>query len=316
MDLTSTPTPDPNNDIDPALAAQMGFASFGAQPTSKRRKYNPATDAVVSASLSQLTRLEGGAAGLPKKPPPVEYGVRESRRGRGGGDGLMGWMGRGGGGVTGGRGGGGERGLGRGEGVGGEYGGRGRGGWKGNEHGSSGSNNTPLGIRAPRGEEKGRGVNAGTMVNGGMAVPAEEEEEGMPGYIDSTPPDSPPHTSVHATHVGVDDQDHVKDGSTALDQREEDTLLQLQPNPSAPPIIPSHNQYLEEKEARKEEALPVRAQGREKYDWAALRRGVRNERGDMCYYDGSFVEDPWAGLVGGGGGGGSGALPRGMKGGP
>jgi hypothetical protein len=31
-------------------------------------------------------------------------------------------------------------------------------------------------------------------------------------------------------------------------------------------------------------------------DWAALRRGVRNARGDMVYFDWSFLEDPWAGL--------------------
>ena len=30
------------------------------------------------------------------------------------------------------------------------------------------------------------------------------------------------------------------------------------------------------------------------WDWQALRRGVRNEHGDMAYYDASFVEDPWA----------------------
>ena len=32
------------------------------------------------------------------------------------------------------------------------------------------------------------------------------------------------------------------------------------------------------------------------WDWQALRRGVRDERGDVAYYDASFVEDAWAGL--------------------
>ena len=32
------------------------------------------------------------------------------------------------------------------------------------------------------------------------------------------------------------------------------------------------------------------------WDWQALRKGVRDERGDMAYYDASFVEDPWAAL--------------------
>lgn len=29
------------------------------------------------------------------------------------------------------------------------------------------------------------------------------------------------------------------------------------------------------------------------YNFAALRHGVRNQNGDMAYYDHSFVEDPW-----------------------
>lgn len=40
------------------------------------------------------------------------------------------------------------------------------------------------------------------------------------------------------------------------------------------------------------------AVGKEAYDWRALRKGVRDENGDVAYYDGSFVEDPWRGLVG------------------
>ena len=33
------------------------------------------------------------------------------------------------------------------------------------------------------------------------------------------------------------------------------------------------------------------------WDWQALRRGVRDERGDMAFYDASFVEDPWKHLM-------------------
>ena len=32
------------------------------------------------------------------------------------------------------------------------------------------------------------------------------------------------------------------------------------------------------------------------WDWNALRKGVRDERGDTAYYNASFVEDPWAAL--------------------
>ncbi|KAK2046607.1 hypothetical protein LZ31DRAFT_188670 [Colletotrichum somersetense] len=37
-------------EIDPEMAAFMGFASFGTQPAAKKRKYNHRTDAVSSAS--------------------------------------------------------------------------------------------------------------------------------------------------------------------------------------------------------------------------------------------------------------------------
>ncbi|MCJ1335093.1 hypothetical protein MMC09_000359 [Bachmanniomyces sp. S44760] len=44
-------------------------------------------------------------------------------------------------------------------------------------------------------------------------------------------------------------------------------------------------------------------QKQQRYDWAALRKGVPNNRGDVAYYDISFVGDPWARLRGGGPGG-------------
>lgn len=47
----------------------------------------------------------------------------------------------------------------------------------------------------------------------------------------------------------------------------------------------------------------MRRQGKRgdgEWDWQALRRGVVvDERGDVAFYDGSFVEDPWSGLRGG-----------------
>ena len=33
------------------------------------------------------------------------------------------------------------------------------------------------------------------------------------------------------------------------------------------------------------------------HDWHALRKGVRDRRGDIAYYQPSFVEDPWKDLV-------------------
>lgn len=37
--------------------------------------------------------------------------------------------------------------------------------------------------------------------------------------------------------------------------------------------------------------------GRQNHDFKSLRKGIRDERGDMAYYDGSFVEDPWRALL-------------------
>lgn len=43
--------------------------------------------------------------------------------------------------------------------------------------------------------------------------------------------------------------------------------------------------------------------GFEGHTWNEWRKGVRDERGDMAFYDASFVEDPWRGLRTRGGGG-------------
>ena len=40
------------------------------------------------------------------------------------------------------------------------------------------------------------------------------------------------------------------------------------------------------------------------WDWQALRRGVTDARGDVAFYDASFVEDPWKHLLNAKGGGG------------
>lgn len=48
----------------------------------------------------------------------------------------------------------------------------------------------------------------------------------------------------------------------------------------------------------------MRRQGKRsdgEWDWHALRKGVLDERGDVAFYDGSFVEDPWRGLGAGNG---------------
>ncbi|KAL9100704.1 MAG: hypothetical protein Q9163_003949 [Psora crenata] len=68
---------------------------------------------------------------------------------------------------------------------------------------------------------------------------------------------------------------------------------QIQPFDGTPqrlpcPVSGSTGQAMEDREEGK---LP-----NGKWDWHALRQGIRNKRGDMVFYDASFVEDPWAAL--------------------
>jgi len=276
---------DPSPELD--IATQMGFASFGAKPTAKKRKYNPATDAVVSASVTQLTNL-GSGAGLPRKPPPtINGGVV------GGFSGL-----RGGGDHAGSRGN--ERGRAGGQRWGGEGGnmGRGRGRWTRNEQGSTGSNNTPLGVRVAR----GKGPVVGTTALPNWDPEDDVIDDDMPGYVDDTPPDSPAptHMSIRPTHPNMDDSTLSGDEPVPTTPEEKGEDAHPESQAVDVPLSRGRNNGRTGNEGRPaNDSLPVRPPGG--YDWAALKRGVRNERGDMCYYDASFVEDPWAKLMGKGG---------------
>ena len=41
---------------------------------------------------------------------------------------------------------------------------------------------------------------------------------------------------------------------------------------------------------------PSATSGHQQHNWQALRKGVPNSRGDIAYYDASFIEDPWKDL--------------------
>lgn len=45
-----------------------------------------------------------------------------------------------------------------------------------------------------------------------------------------------------------------------------------------------------------ERGSSAREQQQSQHDWHALRKGVRDSRGDIAYYHPSFVEDPWKDL--------------------
>ncbi|MCJ1403085.1 hypothetical protein MMC11_006308 [Xylographa trunciseda] len=286
---------DPPSDHDPDLATQMGFASFGAQPTAKRRKYNPAADAMTSF-------LPAAHTGLPQKPPPALGTGANSGvlgRARGGKDGWLSDRGHRGAHV-------GDRHA-EGEGamrkdrVLGGGGRRGRGGrgpvekrWM-NAEGPSGSNSMPLGTRVGSGGENGasKAPGIGLYPRSKVWETEEEEDDGMPGYVDSTPPGSPlrqetihPTGEVEGSPIHEERASVGRLGEEAEEGVDADAASETVGHPTASSGIL--------------EKLSVRTQkigGH--YDWNALRKGIRNEQGDVAYYDASFVEDPWRDLVGG-----------------
>ncbi|GAB7347509.1 hypothetical protein MBLNU459_g4411t1 [Dothideomycetes sp. NU459] len=52
---------DDDSGIDPEIAAAMGFTGFGAQPSSKRRKYNHNSDAVVEGQQQEARKQPSGS---------------------------------------------------------------------------------------------------------------------------------------------------------------------------------------------------------------------------------------------------------------
>lgn len=113
-----------------------------------------------------------------------------------------------------------------------------------------------------RNRDLGRGSNA--MALGVKRTTAPGQDDGLvdaqgPSYVEDTPPPRSPHVSD--TNTDSAHRPHVADGEGST-------------NGSGPPRRTANGNY----------------------DWTTLRRGVRNERGDMAYYDASFVEDPWRGL--------------------
>jgi len=168
------------------------------------------------------------------------------------------------------------------------------------EGGGTGGNSIPLGRRR---EEGGRGVarNAG---DAGEEHPGEEGEEGEEEQdderaleqlksaalkrlgiapISATLPPKPPPSTPHHTHpTRTSPQPLGHDSGTGVVAHGGDTVAQGGDAAS-----------------QGGDAVTQRERaGKEAHDWRALRKGVRDENGDVAYYDGSFVEDPWRCLVG------------------
>lgn len=75
-------------------------------------------------------------------------------------------------------------------------------------------------------------------------------------------------------------------------------ITQAQQNPSVFPYqSPSQLLLLQSSHPPNPASHSQSQHGRQKHDVKSLRKGIRDERGDMAYYDGSFVENPWRDLL-------------------
>ena len=90
MAATEDENPTSDVEIDPSIAAAMGFAGFGTQPKANRRKYNPAIDAVTDVDASSNVKRSAPLelpSHLPRKPPSSVVGRgsnHEDKRGQAG----------------------------------------------------------------------------------------------------------------------------------------------------------------------------------------------------------------------------------------
>ena len=247
---------------DPTLLSQMGFSSFGTVPIQgkKRKRYNPSADAMTSASLDAESRKRGRASGANKEP------VRERRLAvkakEDSKEGLREGVGEGIGGVAGAC--------------------------------------AEVFSRSQRSDSK-EIIDAGVERDGIMGG---EEAYSNPGYVSSTPspPEDPNAASISNTYIPTT----VPTSATATIL----SLPQLESNPQnlpqkPPPgiayqgpqqTIPSELRSEIEGGSAMNNQNTQEIEGEPRIDWAVLRWGMRNERGDMVYFDWSFLEDPWKDL--------------------
>ncbi|CAD6571423.1 MAG: hypothetical protein ASARMPRED_004502 [Alectoria sarmentosa] len=161
----------------------------------------------------------------------------------------------------------------------------------------SGSNDTPLGVR--------------TRTLGGQKAGEEEEEEGQrQGQLVGTGLGGLQGQKRWSHHLGP------QENSTALNAlRDPDPLAAAALDEAAgmlleTGLLPQHLDWNEGfAEGGRHDGRNWRGQGggggageemrrqgkrgNGEWDWQALRKGVLNGRGDVAFYDGSFVEDPW-----------------------
>ena len=212
MDLT---------DIDPEIAAAMGFAAFGAQPSTKRRKFTH-DDAIIDGQDDETIAAKSGsganntALGVRTRPTRqdgvVETEIETEK----------------------------EK--------------------EGSPHGGDKKTKTKAKKGAPRG--------LADYLAWGNSVAAPE------------PAHAPATAQTVTTEETVEEEDHSVVAAVSAQEENVGATAGAEPRiggldaASWPQGLPSHEEM------------------------GALRRGVKNTRGDMVYFRPSFIEDPWKELVG------------------
>ncbi|MCJ1297772.1 hypothetical protein MMC08_000560 [Hypocenomyce scalaris] len=286
--MDSDPT-SPSEDI----AALMGFSSFGPASKPKKRKYNPAVEnAVTDASLT----MQGKRQQQQQQQHHKDY--RTSSRASGGN----------------------RLPLGKGRVM-------GKGGREKEEVGGADVRALGSGIldelAVTRGSAGDECAEVGANVKGADSVGMGEEENGgvddddAPTYLDtSTVP-----SVEDGRAAGMGNRNDEDDGPRYMDTSLPPPLdgLTAVPLPVAGLYTtvgggagPGEEVSGQQQQQQQHQELPAihstgsELQGGEieaamapggRRDWRALRRGVRNQRGDLAYYDESFVEDPWRELL-------------------
>ena len=169
------------------------------------------------------------------------------------------------------------------------------------------------GLDAGKGAGRGYTVGTGGLGEGDLA----NSEDDGPRYVDtsSTPPPTAQAGGVGDTGTGDDDDDD--DGPRYVDTSRPSPLHAV-PLPAAEQAPTEdggagrrHSDQLvvqqqrQEPHARRWTGEEAGGGGRDGaglapgggYDWRALRKGVVNRKGDVAYYDESFVENPWTELL-------------------
>jgi len=212
-------------ELDPEIAAAMGFTSFGNQPSSKRRKYNH-NDAVTDGSNSNSKAK--ATSHQPTGANSMELGVRQQAR---------------------------SRDLSR--------------------------------QSSPRPEE---GQNMAT-IHGSEVSEEAKDPQGAAVSASSIQPSSGDVGSRQKQPMASGLARFLARGQVeqkaSVSKQETGSLLEPAPSTSLPvhPSLPS-------------KPLPMTNQGQLSHEeLQALRKGVKNERGDVAYFLPSFIEDPWKVLL-------------------